>query len=127
MREYKRAVEAWAREQTAQAPPLADRLKPRADAGKALAELGGAQILAGDAAGALATLDAAAKADPENARAFYLRAGAREALAQTDAAIADYSLAGRVAFANSSNLASGEAHLYRGIALYLPCTIRPRA
>jgi tetratricopeptide (TPR) repeat protein len=119
VREYKQALEAWAREQAVQTPQLANRLKPLADAGKALAELGGAQILAGDAVGALATLDAAAKADPENARAFYLRARAREALEQTDAAVADYSLAGRVAFASSRDLASGEAHLYRGIALYL--------
>ncbi len=119
VREYREALEAWARAREAVAPPLADRLKPQPDIGEALADLGGAQILAGDATGAIDTLNGAIKADPDYPRALYLRGRARQALGQTETAIADYNLAGRAAFAASTNLASGEAHLYRGIALYL--------
>jgi hypothetical protein len=57
------------------------------------------------------------KADPSNARAIYLRGRARELAGQADAALADYNLASRTAFANATDLASGEAHLYRGILL----------
>src|SRR5207302_10704757 len=35
-----------------------------------------------------------------------------------DMALIDYNLASRTAFANAKDLASGEAHLYRGILLY---------
>jgi hypothetical protein len=35
-----------------------------------------------------------------------------------DEALADYNLASRTAFAAARDLASGEAHLYRGIVLY---------
>jgi Tfp pilus assembly protein PilF len=37
---------------------------------------------------------------------------------QPDLALSDYNLASRTAFANAKDLASGEAHLYRGIFLY---------
>jgi tetratricopeptide (TPR) repeat protein len=116
---YRQALGAWAQARQEPAPPLTQRLAPRPDTAEALGELGAAVILAGDAAGAIPTLDAAIKANPENARAFYLRAQARQALGQTQTAMADYSLASRAAFAASTDLASGEAHLYRGIAFYL--------
>ena len=76
-------------------------------------------MLRGDPKVAVATLDAAVKADPAYPRALFLRARAKALQGQTDAAIADYNLASRSAFAEATNLASGEAHLYRGIALYL--------
>ncbi len=97
---------------------LAQRLGPPADRPTELTELGGAQLLAGDTAGAIATLDEAVKADPSDARAFFLRARARELAGQGEAALADYNFASRTAFANARDLASGEAHLYRGILLY---------
>ena len=55
---------------------------------------------------------------PESARALYLRACAHEIAGQAEAALADYNLASRTAFAKAADLASGEAHLYRGILLY---------
>jgi tetratricopeptide (TPR) repeat protein len=119
VQEYRQALDAWARARQAATPSLSDRLMPQPDTGEALADLAGAQILAGDPAGAVATLDTALKTDPNYARALYLRGRAKQALGHTEAAIADYNLAGRAAFAAATNLASGEAHLYRGIALYL--------
>jgi tetratricopeptide (TPR) repeat protein len=101
-------------------PPasMMDRLGPHPDVPGELVELGGAQLLAGDGTAAVATLDEAVKADPANARALYLRARAKEIAGQNDAALADYNLASRTAFANAKDLASGEAHLYRGILLF---------
>jgi tetratricopeptide (TPR) repeat protein len=47
-----------------------------------------------------------------------LRARAKELAGQKDAALADYNLASRTAYAAAVDLASGEAHLYHGIVLY---------
>jgi tetratricopeptide (TPR) repeat protein len=99
-------------------PALPQRLGPPADKPGELAEWGGALLLAGDTPAAIAALDSAIKARPEDARAIYLRARARELAGQSGAAMADYNLASRTAFANSRDLASGEAHLYRGILLF---------
>lgn len=114
----KRAVGEWDRQHSLAAPSFNDRLQPQPDLGPALADLGGAQLLAGDTAGAIATLDRAAKTPTIEARAYYFRARAKELAGQAEAAIADYTLASRTAFAGSQDLASGEAHLYRGIAYY---------
>ena len=94
------------------------RLRPPPDWAASLTEWGGARLLAGDYSGAIATLDRAAAIGRENARAFYLRALARERSGHPDDALADYNLASRAAFASARELASGEAHLYRGILLY---------
>jgi tetratricopeptide (TPR) repeat protein len=99
-------------------PPISRRLGPPPDKAAELAELGGAQLLAGDAAGAIQTLTASIKANAADPRALYRRARARETAGQAEAALADYNLASRTAFANSRDLASGEAHLYRGILLF---------
>jgi hypothetical protein len=101
-----------------QDPALLRALGPRPDMPVALADLGGAQLLSGDTASAIRTLDGSIKADASNAHAFYLRARARELAGQSDAALADYNMASRTALASAKDLASGEAHLYRGIALY---------
>jgi single-stranded DNA-binding protein len=93
------------------------RLAPPADLPQALTDLGGAQLLSGDLAAAVSTLNTALEAGPD-ARAFYYRARARELAGQTEASLADYNLAGRAAFASAQELSSGEAHLYRGILLY---------
>lgn len=108
-KQYGSAVAVWTRE----AP---ERLGPPTDPGMALTDLGGAQLLAGDATGAIATLDRAARTGQAQARTFYYRARAREMAGQKEAALRDYSLASRTAFAATVDLASGEAHLYRGIA-----------
>lgn len=112
--QYRLAIDLARRDATGS---LIDHLGPRHDLPSELAELGGAQFLAGDAAKAIATLDEAAKSDPSNARALYLRARAKEVAGQMDGALADYNLASRTAFASAKDLASGEAHLYRGILL----------
>jgi tetratricopeptide (TPR) repeat protein len=114
---YREALEIWTRDKQDPNPPLTLRLAPPQDIPQLLAELGGAQILAGDPKGAIVTLDRAVKDSPR-ARAFYFRARAKELTGQSEAALADYSLASRAAFADATDLASGEAHLYRGILLY---------
>ena len=100
------------------APSPLSRLEPQHDIAPELTELGGAEILAGKSRDAIATLNEAVRLAPGNARALYLRARARETVGEKDAALADYNLASRTAFANATDLASGEAHLYRGILLY---------
>src|SRR5262249_55001428 len=81
-------------------------------------ELGAAQLLAGDPQTAADSLSRAIKEDASDARALFLRARARELAGQPAEAVADYNLASRAAFAASQDLASGDAHLYRGILLY---------
>jgi single-strand DNA-binding protein len=115
--DYTQAVDAWTRARRDPTPALMARLAPPADLPQALTELGGAQLLSGDPAAAVSTLDTALEAGPD-ARAFYYRARARELAGQTEASLADYNLAGRAAFASAQELSSGEAHLYRGILLY---------
>jgi tetratricopeptide (TPR) repeat protein len=112
--QFRQAINLQKRDATS----LLDRLGPRPDFPAELTELGGAQLLAGNTATAIATLDEAVKVDPSNARALYLRARAKELAQHMDAAITDYNLASRTAFANAKDLASGEAHMYRGILLY---------
>jgi tetratricopeptide (TPR) repeat protein len=116
--QYRGAVALWDADRRRTAVPVVDRLKPQPDAGAALTELGAATLLAGDAAGAVAVLDRAVKAEPDNAHAIYLRARAKEAAGETEAALADLNLASRTAFASPGDVAAGEAHLYRGILLY---------
>ena len=112
-RQYRRAIPLLDPETPTS---LAARLGPPADHAAQLTDLGGAELLAGEPS-ALTTLDAAVKAEP-SARAIYLRGRAKEAAHQAEAALADYNLASRTAFAHSQGLASGEGHLYRGILLY---------
>jgi len=94
------------------------RFSPLPDIPVALADLGGAQLLAGNLKAAMTSLDASLRANPSNPHALYRRARARELGGDAAAALADYGMASRVAFANAAELASGEAHLYRGIVLY---------
>lgn len=114
----KRAVEEWDRQSSQSAPSFNQRIRPEPNLGHILTDLGGAQFLAGDSAAAIATLDRAVKVAPQTARAYYLRGRARELAGQPEAALADYNLASRTAFAQAHDLASGEAHLYRGILYY---------
>jgi tetratricopeptide (TPR) repeat protein len=97
---------------------LAARLAPQPDRANALEDWGGAQLLAGDVSKAISTLDSAVKIAPNPARALFLRARAEELAGRMEPAMADYSLAARTSLAHAQNLASGEAHLYRGILLY---------
>jgi tetratricopeptide (TPR) repeat protein len=99
-------------------PTLLRALGPHPSVPVALTDLGGAQLLAGDLQGSIRTLDSAIKADDHQARALFLRARAKELSGKGDAALADYNLASRTAFASAPDLASGEAHLYRGILMY---------
>jgi tetratricopeptide (TPR) repeat protein len=115
---YGGAVDAWRKAERDQALPVVQRLSPQPDMATVPADLGEAQLLAGDAQAAIENIDAAVKADPSRARAIYLRARAKEAAGQADAALADYNLASRTAFAAGAGQSSGEAHLYQGILLY---------
>jgi tetratricopeptide (TPR) repeat protein len=115
---YSAAVDTWRAVWRDPGPGFMRRLGPRPELSAALVELGGAQLLAGNVKQAESTLNAALKADPAAARAFFLRGRARELSGNMADALADYNLAARAAFAASEDLASGEAHLYRGILLY---------
>ena len=117
--QYGRAIEIWKSVWRPPGPSFVRRLGPKPDLGSALADLGGAQLLAGDTKSAIASLDAAILANPLSARDFYLRARAKEAAGQSEQAMADYNLASRAAFASAKDMVSGEAHLYRGILFYL--------
>ena len=110
-KDYGAAVDVWKH-------ASAERLAPQADLGLAQTDLGGAVLAAGNAPESITILDSAIKSDPAHARAFYYRARAKELTGHQDAALADYSLASRTAFAGARDLASGEAHLYRGIIAY---------
>jgi tetratricopeptide (TPR) repeat protein len=114
----KRAIEEWDGQISQSAPSFNDRIRPQPEMGQALSDLGGAQLLAGDSAGAIATLDRAIKIAPQIAQSYYFRGRAKELAGQADGALADFNLASRTAFAQASDLASGEAHLYRGILYY---------
>jgi tetratricopeptide (TPR) repeat protein len=116
--EYRKAVNDWQARRGQESMPLLERIAPPVELASAYTELGGAQFLAGDRTGAIATLNQAVKAAPLNARALFLRARAKESTGQGDAALTDYSLAARTAFASAQDLSSGEGHLYRGILLY---------
>ena len=115
---YGRAIDWWREKQAHPPDSLAGLLLPQPDMAKALRDWGGAQLLSGNQSAAIHTLDAAVKASSDPARALYLRARAEELAGRKDAALADLSLASRTAFADAQNLASGEAHLYRGIQFY---------
>ena len=114
---YRVALDVWTRARQEYNPSLALRLAPPRDIPQLLTELGGAQILAGDATMAIATLDRVIPDSP-TAHVYFLRARAKELAGQPEPALADYNLASRAAFADATDLASGEAHLYRGILLY---------
>jgi tetratricopeptide (TPR) repeat protein len=116
--QYNQAIQVWKPIWQAPGITFLKALAPRPDLASALTERGGAELLAGDTKSAIATLDEAIKADPSDARAIFLRGRARELGGQKEQALGDYSLASRTAFANAKDLASGEAHLYRGIMLY---------
>jgi tetratricopeptide (TPR) repeat protein len=116
--QYAQATHLWTLIWQGEGPTLPQALGPRPQFASALADWGGARLLAGDLRGAIVTLDAAIQADPANAHALFLRARAKELAGRKDEALADYNLASRTAFAAAQDLASGEAHLYRGIVLY---------
>lgn len=116
--DYRRALDTWVREQRDQSASIRERLDPLPNIPAALMDLGGAELLSGDLTAAGASLDAALKADPSLAQAAYLRGRVDELAGNATQAIAEYNLASRTAFANAKELASGEAHLYRGILMY---------
>ena len=116
--QYAQATHLWTLIWQGEGPTLPQALWPRPQFNSALADWGGARLLAGDLSGAIVTLDAAVQADPANAHALFLRARAKELAGRRDEALADYNLASRTAFAAAQDLASGEAHLYRGIVLF---------
>jgi tetratricopeptide (TPR) repeat protein len=115
---YRAAIARWEIDRRESPPNILQSLSPRPDWAEALADLGGAQLLAGELAAAIATLDRAAHQDGSRARPLYLRARAKEAAGDPAGALTDYNLASRTAFASAKDLASGEAHFYRGIVLY---------
>jgi len=115
---YGAATDLWRKAASDQDLSVVQRLSPRPNMAANLTGYGEAQLLSGNAPAAVETLDAAVKADQSKARPIYLRARAKEAAGRNDAALADYNLASRTAFAAAAGRSSGEAHLYQGILLY---------
>src|SRR5664280_941574 len=118
IRDSANAIDQWKHIWQGEGPTLLQALGPRPQYAPALADWGGARLLAGDLPGAILTLDASLQADSASPHALFLRARAKELAGRKDEALADYNLASRTAFAAALDLASGEAHLYRGIVLY---------
>jgi tetratricopeptide (TPR) repeat protein len=116
--QYGAAIERWKRIWAGDGPTFRQAMGPRPRLPIALADYGAALMLAGDLTGAVATLNDSLQADPKNAHALFLRARAKELAGKKDEALTDYNLASRNAFAEAQDLASGEAHLYRGIVLF---------
>jgi tetratricopeptide (TPR) repeat protein len=116
--QYGKAIDQWKHIWQDQGPTFVQALGPRPQYATALTDWGGARLLAGDLSGAIVTLDASLQAESANPHALFLRARAKELSGQKDAALADYNMASRTAFAAAQDLASGEAHLYRGIVLF---------
>jgi hypothetical protein len=115
-RSYAQAIEIWRQHSTPYS--VLAMIAPQPDLPAALTALGGAQILSGNSAAAIATLDAAIKLDPAAARNYYLRGRARDAAGESEAAASDYSTASRRALAAAKDQASGEGHFYRALMLY---------
>jgi tetratricopeptide (TPR) repeat protein len=111
---FQQAVDRFAQ------PPAAGfsaAISPRPDRADALFRLGTARFETGEYPRAIQNLDEAVKLRPDNARAVFVRARAKEKLGQSG--IADLELASRTAFANvNAPGAGGQAHMYRGVALY---------
>jgi hypothetical protein len=116
--QYGAAIDQWKLIWQGEGPTLVRALSPRPQFSTALADWGAARLLAGDVPGAIVSLDASLKAQPANSHALFLRARAKELAGNKDAALADYNLASRTALAAAQDLASGDAHLYRGIVFY---------
>lgn len=112
---FRRAVEAWTAAEAVPPASIPRGLEPPGDTARALADLGAAQLAAGDAKAAIPSLDAAIRRRPTGARALWLRARAREVTGAAEGALADFSMASRAAFAEAGENPSGDAHLYRGI------------
>ena len=111
---FHRAVEKFSQQSTV---GLAGMFGPHPDMADAWFRLGNAQFEAKDYTSAITSLDHASKLRPEDSRAIFVRARAREMLGQSG--LADYDLASRTAFANvNAPGAGGQAHLYRGLAYY---------
>jgi len=113
---YAEAIAIW--RACWQTPSFLQGLGPRPDMATALADLGGAELLAGNTKSAIRTLDEAIRASPAEARPLFLRGRAHELAGRMDEALADYNLASRTSFGHAQDRTSGEAHLYRGIVLY---------
>jgi len=110
------AVELWRNEEAGPKVGVLRVLGPAPERSEAIFVLAQAEYLAREYKSALGDFEAALKADPGNAQALYLRGRAREALGQADAAISDYQLASRLAFANPDRPdATALAHYYRGV------------
>ncbi|HWQ57210.1 MAG TPA: hypothetical protein VN442_26225 [Bryobacteraceae bacterium] len=111
-----KAVERWNAEIKYPKGGTAHLLGPKPDRLEAIADLGSTRYLAGDYTGAVQSLDAAVKGRPTDARSIFVRGLAREALGQQEAALSDYQIASRTAFANPNlPAAAAQAHLYRGV------------
>jgi len=119
--QYAKAVASFqqAVDRFAQSPAagFSAAISPRPDRADALFRLGSARFETQEYPLAIKNLDEAIKLRPENARAMFVRARAKEKLGQSG--VADFELASRTAFANvNAPGAGGQAHMYRGVALY---------
>jgi hypothetical protein len=114
----RKAVEGWSAGGES-ARGVVRVLGPQPELAAVTGELGAARYLAGDYAGAIASLDAAVRAQPHDSRSTFIRGLAKEAAGQPAAALNDYQSAARAAFAQPDRpYSSAEAHFYRGVWHY---------
>jgi tetratricopeptide (TPR) repeat protein len=116
--QFRVACDLWSKSPSERPSAFFPALEPQPNMTEALTDLGGAQLLSGDNNAAMVSLNAAIRLNNSLPRAVYLRARAEELSGKAEQALADYNLASRIALASTKDLASGEAHLYRGIMLY---------
>ena len=116
--QFRLACDLWSKSQSQRPAAFFAALEPQPNMAEALTDLGGAQLLSGDTSGAIVSVNAAIRFNNSLPRAIYFRGRAEELSGKTEQALADYNLASRIALASAKDLASGEAHLYRGILLY---------
>jgi tetratricopeptide (TPR) repeat protein len=113
---FRRAVDGWTAEERQVRRRIPDSLTPPPALAAALVDLAEAHLAAGDAHAALATLEPALRRDPRRAWSLFLRGRAREEAGDPVAAVSDFNLAARAAFAaGEDDRSAGEARFYRGV------------
>jgi len=114
-----KAVQSWEAAEKSQSPTTAYLLGPRPDLGGMYYDLAAAHYRAQNHARVIAAHEAAVRRGGGDSYGFFMRARSREALGQTDGALADYQYATRLADSSKDDSwAVGQAHYHRGLLLY---------
>ncbi|MGH9722306.1 MAG: tetratricopeptide repeat protein [Bryobacteraceae bacterium] len=117
--QLQQALQAWTAAARSPRPEVTTLLGPRPDMGDGYYRLGSAELELKRYEAAVASFDAAIKANPALSHALYLRARAKEGLEHWTPASGDYQSAAQTARANDdASWAIGDAHFRRGMLLH---------